>query len=62
MPLQRQTERDSRSTHEQLLDRIARRYEELEGQLAELEAKLLNADFPRPSTPCAESDRPRQPR
>ncbi len=53
---------NTQNPHQQLLERIARRYEQLEGQLEQLEDKLLSADIPTVSEPPAPSDRSRQPR
>ena len=62
MPQQRPTLPHSQNPHEQLLERIAQRYAQLEDRLEELEAKLSSADVERALEPHAESDRPRQPR
>ncbi len=62
MPLPRPAVPGTRTPQDQLLERIAQRYEQLEEQLEAIEAKLLSPDMERSSEPPTASDRPRQPR
>jgi hypothetical protein len=62
MPVKQSTTSDEPNSHQKLLDRIARRYEQLDEQLEQLEAKLRESSIgsEHPSSPVP--GRPRQPR
>jgi hypothetical protein len=62
MPAKQSTTSDERNSHQKLLERIARRYEQLDEQLEQLEAKLREGSIGSEPPSCPAPARPRLPR
>lgn len=62
MPVKQSTPSDARDSHQKLLDRIARRYEQLDEQLEQLEVKLRESSIGSEPPSAPAPGRPRQPR